>query len=98
MKRRAIARADLVPVFSFGENDVSHLVKDTAMVQFLILGNRYISRWPMKRGLRFMHFSVNSNQSLVSRCRYSTVEDCSTVSPAFAFKAFIKPIMVDNFR
>ena len=36
VKRRAIATADLVPVFSFGENDVSILVTDEATVQFLM--------------------------------------------------------------
>lgn len=35
--KRRYARADLVPVFSFGENDVSDLVKDEATVQFLML-------------------------------------------------------------
>ena len=71
-------RADLVPVFSFGENDV-RFKSATGNQKKSFFQFRYMSRCQMRKVQLYMPFKKSSNRYLASRCHCSTVVDYSIV-------------------
>lgn len=75
-----VCRADLVPVFSFGENDVSRALCLYQTIHFTLLSflflpdDRYINKWQMTQAPRFINSRRSFRTSSVSRCHSSMAE------------------------